>query len=118
MLLFKYQQINENCDNTFVGLFHEFHVKMQNSLVAYCKKKSREWHRVKNEEVKCQTAKRIGKKNELRERQQQKLLDSFKYASWLNQQFYPPRFWNTPKKAMDDFEKIIAQSNKKKCVKE
>ena len=88
MLLFKCQQINENCDNTFVGLFHEFHVKMQNSLVAYCKKKSRELHRVKNEEVKCQTAKRIGKKNELRERQQQKTLDIFKYASWLNQQFY------------------------------
>ena len=65
---------------------------MQNSLVAYCKKNSRELHRVKSEEVKRQTAKRIGKKNDLRERQQQKSLDSFKDASWLNQQFYSPRF--------------------------
>ena len=61
-------------------------------------------HRVKSEEVKRQTSKRIGKENDLRESQQQKLLDSFKYASW--------------KKSMDEFEKIIAQSNKKKCVKE
>ena len=34
---------------------------MQNSLVVYCKKNSRELHRVKSEEVKRQTAKRIGK---------------------------------------------------------
>ena len=60
------------------------------SLVAYCKKKSRELHRVKSEEVKRQTAKRIGKKNYLRERQQQKSLDIFKDASWLNQKLYSP----------------------------
>ena len=91
---------------------------MQNSLVAYFNKKSRELHRVKIEERKRQTAKRIGKNNDLRELQQHKSLDSFKYASWLNQQFHYPRFWNTSKKAMDEFDKIIAQSNKKKCVKE
>ena len=59
---------------------------MQNLLVAYCKKKSTELHRVKSEEVKRQTAKRVGKNNGLRERQQQKSIDSFKDASWLNQQ--------------------------------
>ena len=75
----------------------------------YCKKKIRELHRVKIEEFKHQKANRIGKKNDLRERQQQKLLDIFKYAYWLNQQFHSPRLWNAPKKAMDEFEKIIAQ---------
>ena len=59
---------------------------MQNLLVAYCKKNSIELHRVKSEEIKLQTAKRIGKKNDLRERQQQKSLDSFKDTYWLNQQ--------------------------------
>ena len=80
MLLFQYQQINENDDDTSVGLFHECYVKMQNSLVAYCKKKSRELHRVKSEEVNRQTSKKIGKNNDLMERQQHKLLDSFKDA--------------------------------------
>ena len=93
-----------------IGLIHECHVKMQNALVAYCKKKSRELHRVKSEEFKCQTAKRIGKKNYLRERQKQKSLHTFKYAYWINQQLYPSRLWNTTKKSMDEFEKIIAQS--------
>ena len=65
-----------------------------------------------------QTAKRIGKKNDLRGRQQHKSLDSFICVSWINQQSYSTRIWNTPKKAMDEFEKIIAQSNKEKCVKE
>ena len=60
---------------------------MQNSLVEYCKKKSKELHRVKNEEVKRQTANLIGKNNDLRERQQHKLLGSFRYSSWLNQKF-------------------------------
>ena len=75
-------------------------------------------HHVKGEEVKFQTAKRIGKKNDLRERQQHKSLDSFNNASWLNQQSYSPRLRNTPKKALDELEKIIEQTNKKKCVKE
>ena len=86
--------------------------KMQNLLVAYCKKKSRDLHRVKSEEVKRQTENQIGTKNDLRERQQQNLLDSFKDAYWLNQQFYSPRFWNKSKKSMYEFEKIIAQSKK------
>ena len=80
---FKWQQINENYDDTSVGLFHDRHVKIQNLLVAYCKKKSRELHRVKNEEVKLQTAKRIGKNNDLREIQQHKFLDRFKDAFFL-----------------------------------
>ena len=75
-------------------------------------------HRAESDEVKRQTENRIGKKNDLRERQQHKSLDSFKDASWLNQQLYSPQFWNTPKKAMDEFEKIIAQSNKNKFLKE
>ena len=91
---------------------------MHDSLVAYCKKKSRELYRVKSEEVKRQIAKRIGKKNDFRERQQQKSLDSFKDASCLDQKFFSPQLCNTPKKAMYEFEKIIAKSNKKKCVKE
>ena len=74
-------------------------------------------HRVKSEEVNHQTAKRIGKNNNLRERQQQKLLDSVKNTSWINQKFYFPRLWNMSKKAMDDFEKIIAQFNQNKCAK-
>ena len=41
-----------------------------------------------------------------------------KNAYWLNKKFYSPRFWKTPKKGMDEFEKIIAQYNKNKCVKE
>ena len=90
MLLFKCQQINKNDDNTSVGLFHECHVKIQNLLVSYFKKKSRELHHVKSEEVKGQTANRIGKNNDLRERQKQKSLDGFKNASWLNQQFHSP----------------------------
>ena len=63
---------------------------MQNSLVVYRKKKSRELPHVKNEEVKHQIAKRIGKNDNLRKRQQHKSLASFKDASWLNQKFYSP----------------------------
>ena len=75
-------------------------------------------HRVKSEEVNHQTAKRIGKNNNLRERQHQKSLDSFKGEFWLNQQFYSPRLCNTPKREMDEYEKIIVQSKINKCVKE
>ena len=46
------------------------------------------------------------------------MLDSFKDASWLNKKFYSLRLCNTPKKVMYEFEKIIAQPNKKKCVNE
>ena len=65
---------------------------MQNSLVQYCKKNSRELHRVKSEEVKRQTEKKIVKKNDFRERQQHKSIHSLKYLSWINQQFYSPQF--------------------------
>ena len=70
-------------------------------------------HRVKIEEVKRQIAKQIGKNNDLRERQQQNSLDSFKYLSWLNQQFYSPLFCNMPKKAMDEFEKLFHKQTKR-----
>ena len=73
-------------------------------LVAYCKKNSRELHRVKREEVNHQTENRIGKNNDLRERQQHKSIDSSKYSYWLNQKFYSPQFCNTPKKTMDSFD--------------
>ena len=54
----------------------------------------------------------------MRDRQQQNSFESFKDASWPNQQFYSPQSWNMPKKVMDDFEKIISKSNKMKCVEE
>ena len=45
-------------------------------------------------------------------------LAKFKDASWLHQQFTSPRFWKTPKKAFDEFEKISSENNQKKFVKE
>ena len=84
-------------------------------LVAYCKKNSRELHRVKSEEVNHQTENRIGKNNDLRERQQHKSLDSFKYAYWLNQKFYSPRFYIMPEKTMDSFDGNGYQSQLRNC---
>ena len=70
MLLLYYQYMNKYYDDTSVGIFYEYHVKIQNSLVLFCKKKSRQLHRVKSEEFKGQTANRISKNIDLRERQQ------------------------------------------------
>ena len=36
----------------------------------------------------------------------------------MNQQFTSPRFWKTPKKAFDEFEKISSENKQKKFVKE
>ena len=83
-----------------------------------CKNKSRETHRVKTENIKIQTAKRLGKNNAFKDQQLVHKLANFKYASWIHQQFTPPRFWKTPKKAFDEFEKISSENKQKKFVKE
>jgi len=75
-------------------------------------------HKVKTGEINCQIAKRFAKKSDLAAAQLAKSLFSFKGASWLYQQYYSPRFWKTPKKAMDEFAKIEAHTNQKKFVKE
>lgn len=73
---------------------------------------------MKSEEVKRQTAKHIAVKNAKSEHLLKKTLDNFKDASWLFEQFNSPQFWNTAKKAMDEFERITAQCNKRKYVRE
>ena len=83
-----------------------------------CKKKARETHRVKTENIKIQTAKRICKNNALKYQQLVQTLAKFKDAQWLHQQFTSPRFWKTPKKAFDEFEKISSENKQKKFVKE
>ena len=83
-----------------------------------CKKKAREAHRVKTNKIKIQTAKRLDKKNALKDQQLVQTLAKFKDASWLHQQFTSPRFWNTPKKAFDKFAKISFENKQKKFVKE
>ena len=57
-----YQSKNSNEDR-YIGLFFQMPVQIQDSLIVMCKKKARETHRVKTETMKIQTAKRIGKKN-------------------------------------------------------
>ena len=79
-----------------------------------CKKKARETNHVKNEKIKIRTAKRLGKKNALKDHQIVQTLAKFKDASWLHQQFTSPRFWKTPKKAFDEFEKISSENKQKK----
>ena len=116
-LLKLYQSKNSNEDRD-IGLFFQMSVQIQDSLIVMCKKKARETYRVKTEKIKIQTAKRLGKKNALKDQQLVNTLDKFKYASWLHQQFTSPRFWNTPKKAFDEFEKIISKNKQKKFVKE
>ena len=81
-------------------------VQIQDSLILMCKKKARETHRVKTKKINIQTEKRVGKKNALKDQQLVQTLANFKYASWLHQQFTSPRFWKTPKKVFDEFEKI------------
>ena len=93
-------------------------VQIQDSLIVMCKKKDRETHRVKPEKIKIQTAKRLGKKNALKDQQLLQTLDKFKDASWLHQQFKSPRLWKTPKKAFDEFEKFSSENKQKKFVKE
>ena len=83
-----------------------------------CKKKARETHCVKTENIKIQTAKRLGKKNALKYQQLVHTLAKFKDASWLQQKFTSPRFWKNPKKAFDEFENISSENKEKKFVKE
>ena len=111
-----YSQINNDDNET--GIFHNIHGNNQISLIAYCTKKAKETHRVKSEEVKHQTAKRLAKKTDQKEQQLLKLLKAFKSAAWLHQQHRSPRFWKSPKKAMDEFAKITAECTKKTFVKE
>ena len=111
------QQINDD-DDADIGIFHRIHVKNQASLIEFCKQKARDTHRVKSEDVKRQTAKRFSKKKDAAEVQLMTSLNTFKGASWLHQQYRSPRFWKTPKKAMDEFAKINAVTNQKKFVKE
>ena len=47
-------------------IFFQMPVQIQDSLIVMCKKKARENHRVKTEKIKIQTAKRLGKKNDLK----------------------------------------------------
>ena len=93
-------------------------VQIQDSLIVMCKKKARETHRVKTNKIKIQTAKRLDKKNALKDQQLVQTLTKFKDASWLHQQFTSPRFWKTPKKAFDEFAKISSENKQKKFVKE
>ena len=93
-------------------------VQIQDSLIVMCKNKSRETHRVKTKKIKIQTAKRLGKKNALKDQQPVHTLANFKDESWLHKQFTSPRFWKTPKKAFDEFEKISSENKQKKFVKE
>ena len=101
-----------------IGLFYEVSTKNQDSLIAYCKKKSRQMHKVKAGEVNRQIAKRFAEKSDLATAQLAKSLSSFKGASWLYHQHYSSRFWKTPNKAMDESAKIEELSNRKECVKE
>ena len=93
-------------------------VQIQDSLIVMCKNKSMETHLVKTKKIKIQTAKRLGKKNLLKDQQLVHKLAKLKYASWLHQQFTSPRFWKTPKKAFDEFDKISSENKQKKFVKE
>ena len=92
-------------------------VQIQDSLIVKCKKKARETHCVKTENIKIQKAKHIGKKNVLKDQQLVQTLAKFKDASWLHQQFTSPWLWKTPKKAFGDFEKISSENKQKKFVK-
>ena len=116
-LLKCYQNKNSNKDHD-IGLFFQMPVHIQDLLIVMCKKKARETHRVRTENIKIKTAKRLGKKNTLKDKQLVQTITKFKDASWLHQQFTSPRFWKTPKKAFDKFEKISSENNQKKFVKE
>ena len=81
------ENINEYRD---IGLFFQIPVQIQDSLIVMCKKEARETCRVKTEKIKIQTAKRLGKKNALKEQQLVQTLAKFKDALWLHQQFPSP----------------------------
>ena len=103
---------------TVILFFFKIPVQIQDSFIVMCKKKARETHRVKTKKIKIQTAKRLGKKNALKDQQLVQTLAKFKDASWLHQQFTSPWFCKTPKKAFEEFEKISSENKQKKFVKE
>ena len=88
-LLKRYHSKNSNEDRG-IGLFFQMPVQIQDSLIVMFKKKARETHRVKTEHIKIQTAKRLGKKNALKDQNLVQTLAKFKYALWLHQQFSSP----------------------------
>ena len=116
-LLKCFQSKNSN-EERDIGLFFRMPLQIQDSLIVMCKKEAREALRVKTEKIKIQTAKRLGKKNALKDQQLVQTLAKFKYSSWLHQQFTSPQFCKTPKKAFDEFEKISSENKQKKFVKE
>ena len=93
-------------------------VQIQDSLIVMCKKKARETHCLKTENLKIQAAKRLGKKNVLKGQQLVQTHAKFKDSLWIHQQFTSPRFWKTPKKAFGEFEKISSENKQRKFVKE
>ena len=78
-LLKCYQSNNSNEDRD-IGLFYQMPVQIQDSLIVMCKQKARETHLVKTEKIKIQTAKRLVKKNELKDQQLVQTLAKFKDA--------------------------------------
>ena len=79
-LLKFYQSKNSNEDRD-IGLFFQMPVQIQDSFIVMCKRKARETHRVKTKKIKIQTAKRLGKKNSLKDQQILHTLTKFKDAS-------------------------------------
>ena len=118
LYLIKFYQSNNSNDNRDIGLFYQMHVQIQDSLMVMCKKKARETHRVKTKNIKIQTAKRLSKKNVLKEQQLVHTLAKFKDESWLHQKFTSHWFWTNPQKSFDKFEKISSENKQKKFVKE
>ena len=88
-LLKCYHSKNSNEDRD-IGLFFQMPVQIQDSIIVMCKKKARETHCVKTENIKIQTAKRLGKKSALKYQQLVHTLAKFKDASWLHQKFTSP----------------------------
>ena len=60
LYLLKLYQVNNSNDDRDIGLFYQMPVQIQDSLIVMCKKKARETHRVKTENIKIQTVKRLG----------------------------------------------------------
>ena len=118
LYLLKFYQSKNSNEDRYISVFFRMPVHIQDSLIVMCKNKARETHCVKTEKIKIKTAKRLGKKNALKDQHLVQTLAKFKDASWLHQQFTSPQFWKTPKKAFDEFVKISSENKQKKFVKE
>ena len=107
---------------TVILVFFQMPVQIQDSLIVMCKKKARETHRVKTEKIKIQTAKRLDKKNALKDQQLVQKLAKFKDASLLHQQFTSPHPWSkdgddyTALQLIDFFLKVCLPLTKTKNV--